>query len=121
MSKYGLCYRVSFDRDLAYGFLDDVNDRQAQIHFSIPMVALDVRAKGMNSVQALGATVTYMRRYLWMLMLELIENDTIDATSGNPKNEEVKSKKSEEKLRRKNQRRAKRMEFHSMRWKIIRM
>lgn len=35
-----------------------------------------------NEMQALGSSITYMRRYLWQLVLDIIEADAIDATSG---------------------------------------
>lgn len=33
-------------------------------------------------MQALGSSITYMRRYLWQLVLDIIESDSIDNTSG---------------------------------------
>jgi len=38
--------------------------------------------KGANEIQALGATITYMRRYIWMVFLDLVESDAVDQ---NPK------------------------------------
>ena len=35
-----------------------------------------------NEMQALGSSITYMRRYLWQLVLDIIEADSIDNTSG---------------------------------------
>jgi hypothetical protein len=35
--------------------------------------------KGTNAVQAFGATVTYYRRYLYMIALDICEPDEIDA------------------------------------------
>ena len=35
-----------------------------------------------NPIQKLGAVETYVRRYLYMLMLDIVEADAIDATSG---------------------------------------
>ena len=33
-------------------------------------------------MQALGSSITYMRRYLWQLVLDIIEADSIDNISG---------------------------------------
>lgn len=33
-------------------------------------------------MQALGSSITYMRRYLWQLVLDIIEADNIDASLG---------------------------------------
>jgi hypothetical protein len=46
--------------------------------FSAPLVQL-TENKGTNAVQAFGATVTYYRRYLYMLALDICEPDEIDA------------------------------------------
>ena len=35
-----------------------------------------------NAMQALGSSITYMRRYLWMMVLDVTEPDEIDATLG---------------------------------------
>jgi hypothetical protein len=35
-------------------------------------------AKG-QAIQSLGSTHTYFRRYLWLMCMEIIENDVIDA------------------------------------------
>lgn len=36
-----------------------------------------------NNLQALGASITYLRRYLWMLVLEVTEPDSVDPNLGN--------------------------------------
>ena len=33
-----------------------------------------------NPLQALGSSVTYLRRYLWMLAMDIVEQDDVDAT-----------------------------------------
>mgnify|MGYP000832567825 FL=1 len=35
-----------------------------------------------NEMQALGSSITYIRRYLWQLVLDIIEADSIDNISG---------------------------------------
>lgn len=42
-----------------------------------------------NEMQALGSSLTYMRRYLWQLVLDIIEADSIDNTSGGDENEDA--------------------------------
>ena len=50
----------------------------------------------MSAIQGLGAYVTYQRRYLYMLVFDIVEADPIDATSGKDEStEETKSGKSE--------------------------
>ena len=38
--------------------------------------------KGCHPVQNLGAVETYIRRYLWVAALEVVEHDSLDATTG---------------------------------------
>lgn len=35
-----------------------------------------------NPLQALGSSVTYLRRYLWMLAMDIVEQDDVDAALG---------------------------------------
>ena len=53
-----------------------------RICFSTPLVMLGEN-KGTNAVQAFGSTVTYYRRYLYMIALDICEPDSIDPMSGN--------------------------------------
>lgn len=50
--------------------------------FTIPLV-LSEGNKAVTPVQAVGASVTYYRRYLYMIALDICEPDSID-TMGNP-------------------------------------
>jgi hypothetical protein len=38
--------------------------------------------RGCHEVQNLGAVQTYIRRYLWVAALEIVEHDALDATTG---------------------------------------
>jgi hypothetical protein len=38
--------------------------------------------KGLHEVQRLGAVQSYLRRYLWVAALEIVEHDALDATTG---------------------------------------
>jgi len=72
----GLCGVVSFTSDTATLSIVDCEDGQT-IHFQSPMVFAE-NSKG-QAIQSLGATHTYMRRYLWLMAMEIVENDAIDA------------------------------------------
>lgn len=50
---------------------------EAQV-FTLPV--REAVLKGAHPVQNLGAMVTYMRRYLWMVAMELVEADCLDAS-----------------------------------------
>lgn len=77
--EIGLCGTITFDKDMAHLFLTDVETNQ-MVTFSCPMVIPTM--KGCNEIQALGAAQTYLRRYLYVNALEIVEHDAIDATTG---------------------------------------
>ena len=60
------------------------------ITFTSPLVYAE-NAKG-QAIQSLGSTHTYFRRYLWLLCMDVLENDHIDAQEPKepPKNIEPK-------------------------------
>ena len=69
---------------------------ETPIVFSIPYGRMDqiISKAGnlvTNDIQSLGGSVTYLRRYLWMLVLEVIEPDEIDPNLGDEAADEVTS------------------------------
>lgn len=99
-NRLGLVYLVSFEEDKAVGRLVNVDKPEEVIVFSSPMIPLTVTdAKtgevkspaGMNSIQALGGSETYQRRYLYMICLDIVEADAFDATNGKPSPETGKA------------------------------
>ena len=76
--EVGLISLVTFEDDKAKMFIVDVDKSDDGISFSTPMVQLSEN-KGTNAVQAFGATMTYYRRYLYMIALDICEPDGIDA------------------------------------------
>ena len=75
----GLCGVVSFNQDMAYLQINDVEDGTS-IMFTSPMSSASL--KGCHDVQNLGAVQTYLRRYLWTNAFEIVEHDALDATTG---------------------------------------
>ena len=94
-----LVFNTSIVMEEYVGALVNVDDPEQVIKFKIPTINLTVMDKegnikppaGMNSVQALGSTITYMRRYLYMLCLDIVEADAIDATIDKPNAEAPKA------------------------------
>jgi hypothetical protein len=43
----------------------------------------EVELRGCSAIQGIGAAHTYMKRYLYMNALEIVENDQLDAQAGN--------------------------------------
>lgn len=90
-SDLGLVFLVSFspvgEEKCASGTLIDA-DSDDKIVFTSPMIDLKTNdgkyPNGMNSIQALGGAQTYMRRYLYYLVLDVVEADPIDGSAGKP-------------------------------------
>lgn len=81
---YGLCYSLQFDNDMATMFVVDV-DTGNSIKFCCPMQQATL--KGCMPVQNLGASLTYISRYLLVMALAVSEHDSVDAS------EPIKEKK----------------------------
>ncbi|MDR1982492.1 MAG: ERF family protein, partial [Holosporaceae bacterium] len=50
----------------------------------------EVELKGCTPIQGIGAVHTYMKRYLYMNALEIVENDMLDAQAGNIREDNLK-------------------------------
>ena len=95
----GLLFVITFTSTDATGTLIDTDNPEKTIVFNSPMVPLTVTDKdgvaktpaGMNSVQALGGSETYQRRYLYMACLDIVEADAFDGTNGKPTPESSKT------------------------------
>lgn len=87
-SEVGLLMVPTFGKESATAKVYNVDDREEDpIVFEAPFtqIAPIVSNTGKvvtNEMQALGSSITYMRRYLWQLVLDIIESDSIDNTSG---------------------------------------
>lgn len=58
----------------------DTDEPDKMVSFTSPIA--DASVKGTTPVQSLGAVHTYLKRYLYLNALEIIENDTLDANVG---------------------------------------
>ena len=70
--------------------ITDWEDKTQEI-FTSPIE--DLELKGCTKVQALGGVHTYLKRYLYINALEIVESDMLDAKAGEI--EEVKTKKND--------------------------
>jgi hypothetical protein len=82
----GLCGVVTFGETATLTIYDAESD--GKIEFSTPIVYAEA-AKG-QPIQLLGSTHTYLRRYLWLMAMEIVESDTVDAEKQEVKQEPVK-------------------------------
>lgn len=81
-----LCSNFSIADNLATLQIIDFEDNST-ITFTSPVETLDL--KGCNKIQALGGIHTYLKRYLYVNALEIVENDMFDATTGEEKSKTV--------------------------------
>lgn len=78
-SELELCGIVSFGQELATLTITDIKDN-SKVEITSPMSSAAL--KGCHEVQNLGAVQTYIRRYLWVAALEIVEHDVVDASAG---------------------------------------
>lgn len=83
----GLCGVISYGKDEAWLTITDMDDGSS-IAVCSPMSSAAL--KGCHEVQNLGAVQTYIRRYLWVTAMEIVEHDALDATTGQDKKESTK-------------------------------
>jgi hypothetical protein len=84
-NKVGLCGVVSFTSDTAYLTVHETKG-DGFITFTTPLVYASVEKT--QPIQNLGSTHTYIRRYLWLMAMEIVENDVVDSVE--PKSPEPK-------------------------------
>ena len=77
LSKNELCAFISFGKELATMKIVDVTDNTF-IEITSPMSTAAL--KGCHEVQQLGAVQSYLRRYLWVSAMEIVEHDAIDGS-----------------------------------------
>jgi hypothetical protein len=75
--KLGLLPVVSFSNEMAMMKIIDTSNPESNVDFFAPLVVI-AENKGTNAVQAMGASITYYRRYLYMMALDICEADEID-------------------------------------------
>lgn len=79
-SEVGLVPLVSFTEEQALMTMVNTDNPEETIQFSCPM-RYPSENKMVNPVQALGSAQTYLRRYLYMIALDICEPDTIEPTT----------------------------------------
>ena len=78
-AKYGLLLIPTFVNGNAVAQIINIDEPDETIEFIIPLQFIAEPGKfRMNEVQGVGAVVTYYRRYLYMVVLDLVESDGID-------------------------------------------
>ena len=75
----GLVDVISFTETLATMIVFDIEDGSS-VSFTSPMGSANL--KGCHEVQNIGAVESYQRRYLYTTALAIVENDVLDAITG---------------------------------------
>lgn len=84
-AECGLCGVISYGKGEAWLTITDMEDGSSIVICS-PMSSAAL--KGCHEVQNLGAVQTYIRRYLWVTAMEIVEHDVLDSTTGKKDNEQ---------------------------------
>ena len=77
---HGLTSVISFGTQEAKMTIVNTDKPEETIVITSPMSTAAL--KGCHEVQNLGAVQTYLRRYLWVAALEIVEHDALDSTTG---------------------------------------
>jgi len=85
----------NFSMNEGYAKLEIIDyEDNTKVEFYSPIAELEL--KGCNKIQALGGTHTYLKRYLYINALEIVEADLFDAITGKEEPlEENKKEKTE--------------------------
>jgi hypothetical protein len=78
-AKYNTVFITTFPNGKAMGILINLDNpsEEVLVEFATATIAEPAKFR-MNEVQALGAGITYMRRYLFQLILDMVEKDEFD-------------------------------------------
>lgn len=77
MNKHKLFTQVNFFPDMAELVVIDTEKTDSEIKFTSTVEPAEL--KGCTKIQALGATQTYIRRYLYINALDIVESDVVDS------------------------------------------
>jgi hypothetical protein len=64
-------------------------DSQENLEFTSHILHPQVVSRGLSMIQEVGKEHTYLKRYLWMHALELIEEDQAEKTAGKPESKDA--------------------------------
>ncbi len=88
-STVGLVPVVNFTTDTATMTIVNTDNPEDTVAFVAPFnqiapIVSNTGKQATNEMQALGSSITYMRRYLYMMALDICESDSINANAGKP-------------------------------------
>lgn len=77
-NSQGLLGVVSYGREEASLTIINIDNPDERIVVGTPMSSAAL--KGAHEIQNLGAVQTYLRRYLWVTAMEIVEHDALDSS-----------------------------------------
>ena len=85
--EVGLISIVNFSNDSVFMAIVNTDNPDERVSFAVPFTPLEpivsnTGKKATNEMQALGSSITYMRRYLYMIALDICEPDNIEPALG---------------------------------------
>lgn len=77
--ELGLCTKFDIDEVAKIATLEifDMDKEDSSIIFTVPYVPSEI--KGAIDIQKLGGSITYLRRYLFVIAYEITDSDVVDA------------------------------------------
>ena len=86
--EVGLISIANFTNDTATMTIVNTDDSNDRVEFTAPFnqlapIVSNTGKQATNEMQALGSSITYMRRYLYMIALDICEPDNIEPTISN--------------------------------------
>lgn len=91
-NELGLLDHIAFGTEVATLTLVNMDNPEETIEFMSPLEKDESLIK--NPIQKLGAVETYVRRYLYLMMLDIVEADAIEAVTDKPEEPKKETKKS---------------------------
>lgn len=97
-NEVGLIPIVNFTSDTATMNIVNTTNPDDCVSFVAPFnqiapIVSNAGKQATNEMQALGSSITYMRRYLYMMALDICESDSIDANIGKGESTPAQAKK----------------------------
>ena len=86
MEKHKLIGLFNMDAENASLRILGTEKPEDPLLFTLPV--REASLKGAHPIQNLGAMITYMRRYIWMAAMELVESDALDNAKSAPVKQE---------------------------------
>lgn len=82
--EYGVSESISMTKEIVTITLKNVDDKEDVEVITFPFSEAEMKAKGgapsqVDAIQRMGASITYNRRYAYVLAYGITENDTVDA------------------------------------------